>query len=129
MKNSTIGVLLCKTKNDALVEMTLPKENANIFASRYQLYLPSKEGIGRRNCERHRKREEERRNPEKGCPTIFMSSGSKELRRQLERVVLAAACVTLKSDGVWMEAELKACLAEPQAEFLAELMKEPVVVG
>ncbi|MCM1041690.1 MAG: PDDEXK nuclease domain-containing protein [Bacteroides sp.] len=37
----TIGILLCKEKNDALVELTLPKE-ANIYASAYQLYLPNK---------------------------------------------------------------------------------------
>lgn len=35
--------LECPTikKNDALVELTLPK-NANIYASAYQLYLPDK---------------------------------------------------------------------------------------
>ena len=33
--------LLCKEKNDALVELTLP-EDANIYASAYQLYLPNK---------------------------------------------------------------------------------------
>lgn len=38
----TIGIVLCHRKNDALVELTLP-ENANIFASKYELYLPSKE--------------------------------------------------------------------------------------
>lgn len=38
----TIGIVLCHRKNDALVELTLPKD-ANIFASKYQLYLPSKE--------------------------------------------------------------------------------------
>ncbi len=37
----TVGIVLCHRKNDALVELTLPKD-ANIFASRYQLYLPSK---------------------------------------------------------------------------------------
>ena len=37
----TIGVLLCREKNDALVELTLPKD-ANIYASAYQLYLPNK---------------------------------------------------------------------------------------
>lgn len=37
----TIGILLCKEKNDALVELTLPKD-ANIFAAQYQLYLPDK---------------------------------------------------------------------------------------
>ena len=37
----TIGILLCKTKDDALIELTLPKD-ANIYASEYQLYLPDK---------------------------------------------------------------------------------------
>lgn len=37
----TIGILLCEEKNDALVELTLPKD-ANIYASEYQLYLPDK---------------------------------------------------------------------------------------
>lgn len=40
----TLGIVLCHRKNDALVELTLP-ENANIFASRYELYLPSKEEL------------------------------------------------------------------------------------
>lgn len=40
----TIGIVLCHRKNDALVELTLP-ESANIFASKYQLYLPSKEEL------------------------------------------------------------------------------------
>ena len=38
----TIGILLCDRKNDAVVELTLP-EDANIYASKYQLYLPSRE--------------------------------------------------------------------------------------
>lgn len=37
----TIGILLCKEKNHALVELTLPEE-ANIYASSYELYLPDK---------------------------------------------------------------------------------------
>ena len=40
-ENPTIGILLCKEKNDALVEITLP-ENSNIFAAEYALYLPDK---------------------------------------------------------------------------------------
>lgn len=40
----TVGIVLCRRKNDALVELTLP-EDANIFASKYQLYLPSKEEL------------------------------------------------------------------------------------
>ena len=35
----TIGILLCKEKNDALVELTLPKD-ANIYASAYQTLSP-----------------------------------------------------------------------------------------
>ena len=38
---ATVGIVLCHRKNDALVELTLPQD-ANIFASKYQLYLPSK---------------------------------------------------------------------------------------
>lgn len=38
----TIGILLCESKKDALVELTLPKD-ANIYATQYQLYLPDKE--------------------------------------------------------------------------------------
>ena len=37
----TIGILMCTDKNDAMVELTLP-ENSNIYASKYQLYLPDK---------------------------------------------------------------------------------------
>lgn len=40
-ENPTVGILLCKEKNDALVEITLP-ENSNVFASQYELYLPEK---------------------------------------------------------------------------------------
>ena len=40
----TIGIVLCRRKNDALVELTLPKD-ASIFAPKYQLYLPSKEEL------------------------------------------------------------------------------------
>ena len=40
-EKTTVGILLCKEKNDALVELTLPKD-ANIYASAYQLYLPDK---------------------------------------------------------------------------------------
>ncbi len=40
-ENPTIGVLMCPDKNDAMVELTLPK-NSNIYASKYQLYLPDK---------------------------------------------------------------------------------------
>ena len=40
-ENPTIGILLCSDKSDAMVEMTLP-DDSNIFASKYELYLPDK---------------------------------------------------------------------------------------
>lgn len=40
-ENPTVGLLLCKSKKDAIVELTLP-EGTNIHAREYQLYLPSK---------------------------------------------------------------------------------------
>jgi len=43
-ENPTVGIILCRTKNDALVRLTLP-EKSNIYASQYQLYLPSKEEL------------------------------------------------------------------------------------
>jgi predicted nuclease of restriction endonuclease-like (RecB) superfamily len=46
-ENHTIGIVLCKKKNTALVEITLPKD-ANIHAREYQLYLPSKEELQRK---------------------------------------------------------------------------------
>ncbi len=49
-ENSTIGIILCHQKNDALVEITLPKD-ANIHAAEYQLYLPSKEELKLRLAE------------------------------------------------------------------------------
>lgn len=44
-ENKTIGIIICKDKKDSVVKMTLPEDNDQIFASRYQLYLPSKEEL------------------------------------------------------------------------------------
>jgi len=44
-ENKTIGIILCKDKNEAVVEMTLPENNTQIFASKYQTVLPSKEEL------------------------------------------------------------------------------------
>jgi predicted nuclease of restriction endonuclease-like (RecB) superfamily len=44
-ENRTIGIVLCKDKKDTLVEITLPEDNSQIFASRYQTILPSKEEL------------------------------------------------------------------------------------
>jgi predicted nuclease of restriction endonuclease-like (RecB) superfamily len=46
-ENKTIGIILCKDKKDTLVEITLPEGNNQIFASRYQTILPSKEELKR----------------------------------------------------------------------------------
>ena len=43
-ENPTVGILLCHRKSDALVELTLP-EDAQVYASEYRLYLPSKEEL------------------------------------------------------------------------------------
>lgn len=37
----TIGLILCTEKNDAVVRYVLDEKNSQIFASRYQLHLPS----------------------------------------------------------------------------------------
>jgi len=43
-ENPTIGIILCKDKNETLVELTLPKDS-QIFASKYQTVLPNKEEL------------------------------------------------------------------------------------
>lgn len=49
-ESATIGIVLCKKKHEALVEITLPKD-ANIHAREYQLYLPSKEELQQKLAE------------------------------------------------------------------------------
>ena len=46
-ENPTIGILLCKQSDEALVDLTLP-ENANIYAKEYKLYLPDKKLLQRK---------------------------------------------------------------------------------
>ncbi len=46
--NPTIGLILCSDKNDAVVKYTLRAEQQNkIFASRYQLHLPTEAELRR----------------------------------------------------------------------------------
>ncbi|MCR8557388.1 DUF1016 family protein [Mucilaginibacter sp. BJC16-A38] len=45
-ESPTVGILLCLEKNDTVVKFTLP-ENSNIFASKYQLYLPTAEQLSK----------------------------------------------------------------------------------
>jgi predicted nuclease of restriction endonuclease-like (RecB) superfamily len=44
-ENATIGIILCKDKNNALVEITLPENYKQIFASKYQTILPTKQAF------------------------------------------------------------------------------------
>ncbi|MDP1822726.1 MAG: PDDEXK nuclease domain-containing protein [Archangium sp.] len=54
----TIGIVLCSEKNEAMVKITLPKNNKQVLASRYQLYLPSEKEL---RAELAREREEAER--------------------------------------------------------------------
>ena len=49
-EKQTIGIILCRKKREAIVEITLPK-GTNIHAKEYQLYLPSKEELKRKLIE------------------------------------------------------------------------------
>ncbi|HEV7381666.1 MAG TPA: PDDEXK nuclease domain-containing protein [Dyadobacter sp.] len=44
-ENANIGILLCTDKNDAMVKISLPENNKNIIASKYQLYLPTEQQL------------------------------------------------------------------------------------
>jgi len=44
-EEKTVGLVLCKQANKAIVEYTLPEKNKQIFAREYKLYLPSKKQL------------------------------------------------------------------------------------
>ena len=44
-ENPTIGILLCTSKNDTAVKLALPENNKTIYASKYELYLPTTEQL------------------------------------------------------------------------------------
>ena len=46
----SVGILLCREKNDNIVELTLPRDS-NIYASEYSLYLPDKALLQRKLAE------------------------------------------------------------------------------
>lgn len=54
----TIGIVLCSEKNDAMVKITLPEDNEQILAARYQMFLPTEEEL---RAELAREREEAER--------------------------------------------------------------------
>ncbi|OGW84082.1 MAG: hypothetical protein A2987_05425 [Omnitrophica bacterium RIFCSPLOWO2_01_FULL_45_10] len=43
--DSTVGLILCEDKKEAVVRYTLPKKNKQIFASKYKLYLPTEKEL------------------------------------------------------------------------------------
>lgn len=43
--NVPIGLVLCANKSEGVVKYTLSRNNSNIFASKYQFYLPSEETL------------------------------------------------------------------------------------
>lgn len=43
----TVGIIICKDKSDAVIEITLPENNRTIFAKEYKLYLPTKAELKR----------------------------------------------------------------------------------
>ncbi len=54
----TIGIVLCSDKNDAMVRITLPDDNEQVIAARYQMYFPTEEEL---RAELEREREEAER--------------------------------------------------------------------
>lgn len=45
--NPTIGIILCSDKKDTIVKYSVLNDNKNLFASKYQLYLPTEEELAR----------------------------------------------------------------------------------
>ncbi len=45
--NPPKGIVLCADKSESVVKYTLSEENSQIFASKYQLYLPTEEELKR----------------------------------------------------------------------------------
>ena len=57
----TVGIVLCSEKNDAMVRITLPEDEAQVHAGRYQLYLPTEEELRRELIEQRERIERRRR--------------------------------------------------------------------
>ncbi len=57
--NPTIGLILCAKKNETIAKYSVLKDSAQLFASRYMLYLPTEEEL-KRELERERRAIEER---------------------------------------------------------------------
>jgi hypothetical protein len=62
-ENPPVGLILCTDKNDVVVRYTLTKSAQKVFASRYQLHLPTEEELARA-LQREREAFERHRLPE-----------------------------------------------------------------
>lgn len=60
-ENPPIGIVLCASKSEAVVRYTLPEGATQIFASRYQLHLPTEEELAREIQREHEILEREQR--------------------------------------------------------------------
>ena len=69
--NPTIGLILCARKNETIAQYSVLKDNKQLFASKYMLYLPTEEEL-RQEIERERRLIEERQK----CGTIGLSCES-----------------------------------------------------
>lgn len=83
-ENPPVGIILCADKNDAVVRYTLPEGNQQIFASRYQLHLPTEEELARElqrereNIERERRLSTAHEAPAAGTGEVSGGDGGKE---------------------------------------------------
>ncbi len=64
-ERSTVGIVLCSDKNDAMVRITLPEDNRQIHAPTYQLYLPSEAQLRRKLIEERARFERNRSEPQR----------------------------------------------------------------
>lgn len=88
-ENPTIGILLCKEKNDAIVRMTLP-ENSNIFASEYSLYLPDKKLL-QKSCKSGSKKKQEAKTNEAAIQAYN--------KRMVKKIAVVANMIQVNSGG------------------------------
>lgn len=82
--NPTLGLILCPDKNDAVVRYTLGEQQArNIFASRYQLHLPTEKELQHelrrelRQLNPARPPTADRKSPLKSSKTVAKTSSAK----------------------------------------------------
>jgi hypothetical protein len=80
-EQSTVGIILCSDKNDAVVKITLSEDNKQILAARYLPYLPSEDQL-RAEVTRSREEVEHRLLLENDRPTRQGKSAGRISRRR-----------------------------------------------